>query len=871
MLVDSGRAALADGRPTPSGRTRSAIRRDRLLGRLADASDARVVLVSASAGSGKSVLLEQWVDGMDRRAWAWVSHEAADDDPARFWTFILEAVARAGHDIAPEVTRIVHRSATDTTIVATAVGRAIAAAPALRVLVVDDFHLIRNSQIVAGLALLAELLPAGRRIAVGTRVDPLLPIHRWRLRGDLLELRDADLRFHADEADEFFRRVHGLDLADADRDRLVGHTEGWAAGMQLAALSLRTFPDVPALLERFASSHRPLLDFLAGEVLDGQPRWRRRFLQAAACIRQFSPAVLDAVLRRHDSDAVLGTARGENLFLVPLDHRPGWFRFHHLFGEYLAIGLRAADPDRARDVHHRAGGWMRDHGFPGLAIEHLCAAGDLEAALDVLDDVVIPTFNRGRRETVRQWIAAFPSDFLVADPRRCLVAGIATAAAGDAVQSDRWLRRVLGFPSDRRAGLDGRALIVLTGMKVYLGDPRASLDALDRAMGPELRPGLRPFATARGLMHAAAAHMMLGDLPAAQALVTRAAVEPNADDITSQVLVPSVLSQVAFRQGRLREAADHAARAVADPIGGAGHLYASAARLTLAELAVEHGDIEAGEEHALRLRNAAGDLGALATLVDTLAVLATIAHERGDRGAALDHIAEGWRVARAVDMAAVVVAVLDEAEARIRIDAGELDRAEALIAGLPAEAGGPLAARLRLARGDDDGARAIVEAMTVDPSTPLRRRIVRELLLAAAAARTRRADAERHIGAALALAEPEGFRRTIVDAGDRVRHLVVDAVGGARSTYAASLAQAVEPGRRANDRAAWPSRPIDSLTPAEERVLFYLASSLTLGELAAHLAVSRNTIKTHTRNLYRKLGVRSRDEAVALAGTIRSR
>jgi len=873
MLLDLGYEAASRRVLAPVG-PRSAIRRGRLIDRLHEAREARVALVSASAGSGKSVLLRQWVDGMDRRGWAWVSHEGAIDDPARFWAFVLDAVARAGHGISPDIYRTVHQSATDTTIVASAIGRAIAAAPGLQVVVLDDFHLIGDTQIIAGVALIAELLPEGCQLAIGTRVDPSLPVDRWRLRGELVELRDDDLRFQGSEAGDFFALVHGLALVDADRARLVEETEGWAAGLQLAALALRRAPDVPALLDRFATSHRPLLDFLAGEVVDRQPAWRRDFLRGAACIREFSPGVLDAVLGFEGSDEVLRALSSENMFLVPLDHRPGWFRFHHLFGTYLSLGLHAADPDRSLDIHRRAGAWMRDHGRSGLAIEHLCAAGELEGALAVLDDVIIPTFNRGRRETIRRWMAAFPSEFLAAEPGRCLVAGIATAAAGDPVQADRWLRRVFEFPAEQRVGLEGRALSVSTGVKVYIGDPRASLDALDRSMEQDRQRELRPFAPARQLMHAADAQMMLGDLRAARALAARAAADPHVDDITAKVFVPSVLSLVAFREGRLREAADHAARALAHSgCDDIGHLYATAARVTLAELAVEHGDLDAGGELAMRLRADARDVGALSTLVATLALLATIAHGRGDRDAAFDHLAEGRGVARATGMAGVAVGPLDAAEARIRIDGGELEPAGDLVARLPAEEAGPLAAKLALARGDDAGARAVLDAMTADATTPPRRGIVRELLLAEAAARSTPVAAAQHLDRVLALAEPEGFHRTIVDAGDRVRHLVVDAVGRARSAYVAALAEAVDPRRRAPGGA--PGRrgtsTVGELTPAEERVLFYLASSLTMGELAAHLGVSPNTIKTHTRNLYRKLGVRSRDDAVALTGMVSSR
>ena len=205
---------------------------------------------------------------------------------------------------------------------ATAAAGDIAAASGLRVLVLDDFHLAAGSQVEAGVA-------AGRAAAAGTApgdrhpLGPEAPLHRWRLRGELCELRAGDLRFRDDEVDRLFAGRHGLVLGTEDRARLLHHTEGWAAGLQLAALSLRHGSDVPELLERFASTHQPLLDFLASEVLDRQPPWRRRFLQAAACVGEFCPAVLDAVLDRADSSEVLRGVRADNLFLVPLDTGPG--------------------------------------------------------------------------------------------------------------------------------------------------------------------------------------------------------------------------------------------------------------------------------------------------------------------------------------------------------------------------------------------------------------------------------------------------------------------------------------------------------------------------------------------------------------------
>jgi LuxR family maltose regulon positive regulatory protein len=850
---------------------RTAIARPRLRDEL-DASAAKVILLSAPAGAGKSVLLEQWVGGRPRREWAWVSLEAADQDPVRFWSCVTEALRRAGHDPPVAAEAGLERGAVDPSVMATAAAGELAAARGLRVLVLDDFHLVAGSRVEPGVALLAELLPSGVRLAIGTRSDPGLPLHRWRLLGELCELRADDLRFSDEEADRLFAGRHGLVLATEDRASLLHHTEGWAAGLQLAALSLRDRSGVAELLERFDSTHQPLIDFLASEVLDRQPPWRRRFLQAAACVGEFCPAVLDAVLDRDDSSQVLRGIRADNLFLVQLDQRPGWFRFHHLFGQFLRLDLHAVDPDRERELRCRAGRWMRANGHAALAVDHLVEAGELDPALRVVDSCVIPYFDQGRRATIRRWTARFPDEFLAARPDRCVMAAMACLAGGDPVQALRWLRHWGQFPDGGDPAMAARVPSIAAAARLFAGDLAGCLDDVRTALEDPPRRSWRPFVPSRMLCFAARAHELCGDLVSARRCLDRAAGEPGADATSVDVLGPGIRSVVALVEGALREAGDMVAKvAVAEDAADGGRPYTVFAALTRAALALEHGDPDGAAAAADRVRLAGIDLGMSTLVVDACIVLASAQHARGDAVRALDHLAHARRLVVEMGMPAAVRARADAAEVRVRIDVDDLGRAERLLAGVPWGCRGSLEARLLLARGDADEARARLSAR--DPAAlPLRLRIEREVVLACASAGTDPARAERHIDRALGLAEPEGYRAGILATGagargtEVVRDLVVGAVGRTRSHYVASLARAAEPGHRPVPRSSpGPAAPIEPLTPAERRVAFYLASSLTLTELAHQLGVSPNTVKTQVKSIYRKLEVSSRDDAAARA------
>jgi LuxR family maltose regulon positive regulatory protein len=851
---------------------RTAITRDRLLDRLVAAGDARLVLVSAPAGSGKSVLLEQWVAGMRRPEWAWVSLEAADQDVVRFWACVAESICRSGHEPAEHTWAVLDDGIVEPSTVASAVAADIAASPGLRVLVLDDFHLAAGVQTEAGVALLAELLPSGVQLAIGTRSDPKLPLHRWRLRGELCELRADDLRFREDEAESLLSGGHDLVLDAGDRDRLLSGVEGWAAGLQLAALSLAGGGDVPALLDRFAATHQPLLDFLATEVLDRQPGWRRRFLQGAACVGEFCPAVLDAVLDRDDSGDVLRHLRSDNLFLVPLGHWPGWYRFHHLFGQFLQYDLHVTDPGRETELHRRAGLWMRENGHPSLAIDHLVDAGELADALAVVDGNMVSYFDRGRRTTIRRWMERFPEDFIAERPSRCVIAGTAWMTAGSSTQAMRWFDRWDRSRQGTDPVYDARAQTVVGPIRLFLGDAEGCVQDVDNGVKEMAAHPWLAYASARIVCFAARAQCLLGDLDEADALLDRAMSDAGADRLTLELLAPGMRALVAIAQGRLRAADDLATHAAAAEQALQGSRpFSVPALLARGLLALERDDLPAAEALGDRLRQAAAELGHWNEAIAAYLLLADVHQANDELERALDDVDQARSLVRELRMGDPLGQHVDAAEAAVRIAGDDLEPAARLLMRVGPGWRDLLEAQLCLARGDADGAYMSLTAAPVPATLP--RRIDREVLLAVAAAGSESERSAHHIDRALAAGESEGFGRTVLGGRlgrrhrDTVGNLVVAASRRRRSDYALKLLQVSEPPLQRTRPPTPLGTPVlvDPLTPAEQRVLFYLASSLTVTELAGQLGVSPNTVKSQMKGVYRKLAVGSRDAAIERA------
>ena len=340
---------------------RGLVARPRLLERMGSGADARLTLVSAPAGFGKTTVLAAWLQEASAagRRVAWLSLDAADNEPASFWTYVVTALQRAVPGVGASALELLASSPVPTELVLTTLLNELAAAPDEVWLVLDDYHLVDNHEINEGLAFLLEHLPAQVHVVLSTRADPDLPLARWRVRGELVEIRAADLRFTSDEANAYLNVATGLELAAADIAVLEERTEGWIAALQLAALSLQGRQDVSGFITRFAGDDRYIVDYLIEEVLRHQPAAVRDFLLQSAVLDRLTGPLCDAVTGRDDGSEMLVALERANLFIVALDDRREWYRYHHLFADVLRARMLSEQPDQVPLLHQRASQLVR--------------------------------------------------------------------------------------------------------------------------------------------------------------------------------------------------------------------------------------------------------------------------------------------------------------------------------------------------------------------------------------------------------------------------------------------------------------------------------------------------------------------------------
>src|SRR4051794_36849237 len=339
------------------------VARPRLRERLRGGAESRLTLVSAPAGFGKTTLLAQWLGesaGPDGSV-AWLSLDPADNDPASFWTYVVTGLQTAVPGLGSEALELIASTPLPTELVLTTVLNDLAEASRTVWLVLDDYHVISDHDVRDGMTFLLEHLPPAVHVVVSTRADPDLPLSRWRVRGELTEVRAADLRFTLEEASAYLNDVAGLQLAAPDVAALEGRTEGWVAALQLAALSLRGREDVSGFITRFTGNDRYIVDYLVEEVLRHQPDLVRDFLLRSAVLDRLTGPLCDAVTGRSDGGEMLLALERANLFVVALDDRREWYRYHHLFADVLRARLLAEQPDLVPLLHQRASQWYESH------------------------------------------------------------------------------------------------------------------------------------------------------------------------------------------------------------------------------------------------------------------------------------------------------------------------------------------------------------------------------------------------------------------------------------------------------------------------------------------------------------------------------
>ena len=731
-------------RPNPRHQT---VERTRLHDLLRQGCMLPLTLVVAPAGWGKSTLVADWL-AHDQITAGWVSLDSGDGDPNRFWRYLLLAADQAGSAAGAAALRRLDAAGSDVLRdVLPAFVNELASSEAPLVLVLDDYHLVTSAQVHTSVATLLERSPPQLHLMLITRADPPLPLGRLRVREDLAELRAEDLRFSPGEALEFFSDRLGTQLSERDVLRLLARTEGWAAGLQLAALRLRDRADPSAFIERFTGADWHIVNYLGDEVLTSQTPLVREFLLVTSVLNRMCAPLCDALTGRADGAEVINEIHRANLFVIPLDDERRWFRYHHLFGGLLRYELARTAPERPSVLHRRAAQWYADHGDAAEAIGHALASGDNSLSRRLVAAHWRQPFNAGQLETVRMWLDALPAELVAAD------ASLSAARAWVALDTGR------------------------------LEEVGAALDAAEASGPPDTQ-----------LMVLRALHMYkTGDVGGAAVRLREIPLSSD-DPFVSTVhrLVQGISSMWLGNADRARELLTEAGRRAEADANRLAYIYAEGC---LALLAVNRGDLVLAGSLVLDAESAVGQ-----TLSDShfVAMFPAMA------GARLGLKSADWAGARRAAAAAVELG---------RRGAGRVELAAAL---LTAAAVGricpPLAAPGR--RDHLDPGAADPSAVDIDPGA--------------------------------LLGEARGIVRHCADPGPLV------------TTWLAEE-------QRAEATRTRQEGLIEPLTDRELTILRLLPAPTTLRELASALFVAPNTLKTHLRAIYRKLGAESREEAVIRA------
>ncbi|MGW1342726.1 LuxR C-terminal-related transcriptional regulator [Kribbella sp. NPDC002412] len=828
----------------------------------------RLVLVSAPAGFGKTTLLTQWL-GRSEAAVAWVALDAGDREATTFWTYVATALDRVVPGVGAGALPLLEAGRTPIETVLTVLLNELSVLPDEVTLVLDDYHLVDGPGVQAGMVFFLDHLPPQVRLIISTRADPGLPLPRLRARGELVELRAADLRFTLAETETYLNELTGLQLTTEDLMSLEERTEGWVAALQLAALSLRGRSDPAGFIAGFAGDDRFVVDYLVEEVLDRQPDPVRRFLLATSILDRLTGPLCDAVTGDQDGKAMLERLDRANLFLVRLDDQRRWYRYHHLFGEVLRSHL----PDERVDVaelHRRASSWYDEAGEPIPAVRHALAAGDIGRAADLVERAV-PELRRNRQEhTLRRWIDELPDDVVDRRPVLAIEFVGALMASNEFDDVERRLddvERLLSGPEqvvvvdDRElARLPGGIELYRAGLALIGGDPGGTLEHAELAVARAPEDDDLTRASAEALAGLAA--WTTGDLEAAHRSYTDASNGLHRLGYVSDVLGCSItLADLETTQGRLRQAQRTYERALELATGqglrGTRDMYVG-----LSQIALERNDLTTAAEHLRRSDELGEQFGLPQNPYRWRVAMAQLREAEGDLDAALGLLAEAERVY--VGDFAPNVQPIPALRARMQAAHGDVGSALEWARQYGVSAQDELSylreyehvtlARILIADGSRD-ATGLLERLLSAADAGGRQGTVIEVLVLLALATGQATTLER----ALTLAEPEGYVRVfsrevqpLLKSLDRQRP-------GWRYLRELLATPQAPAGKPAQDDL------IEPLTERELDVLRLLASELDGPAIARRLVVSLNTVRTHTKNIYAKLGVNNRRAAVRRA------
>ncbi len=903
--------------------------RPHLTQRLNKGLTCKLTLISAPAGFGKTILLSEWIPNSPCCV-IWVSLDAGDNDPVRFWTYCMAALQMLQSDLGKSALALLQspQSPPLELILANMLNE-IADFPQKFALVLDDFHVIENPTLYDNLVFLLDNLPSTMHLILTSRTDPPVPLARLRARRQLNEIRAADLRFTHDEAATFLNEIMGLNLSVKDVAALETRTEGWIAGLQLAALSMQGRQDLTGFIQTFTGSHGYIVDYLLEEVLQRQPEDVQSFLLQTSVLERLCGPLCNAVTGLADSQAMLEKLQHSNLFITPLDDERRWYRYHHLFADLLRAHLKQADPNSAPELHRRASSWYEQNRLVAEAVPHALAAGDSKLATRLIRPLARPMQSRGEMRTVMDWLTALPEDELRLHPQLGLIFAWGLATTGQLPMAKRWLQDVEQHLTalDDHDKLLGEMTVILARIALIQGEFPRVLELARQAIAylPEDQLSLR----ALNYISLGSACIALGHLNTASQSFAQASAFYQALGQPIQALLPlRQLARVQLAQGRLNQldqttqVAIQLAAESETPSPLKGYNY-----MSLGELWYERNNLTAANHYfteglALVEPGGTSDVLNLMNLADGYLGLTRLKLTQGDSQGVLEltrRLEPVWaQLARAIQrrsgaedvspsnqetepsklrygVSHIYLDLIAACRVRLWLSQGNLDAASQWVQTREWSMEGEIRyveevryitlARVLIAQGEYERALAFL-ARLLEPIEAVGRmgRVIELLALRALALRAHGQESEALIALerALVLAEPEGYIRTFVDEGPPMAALLREAHTRAiRPAYVAQLLTAfpafelplLDASRGLGDGAIQNRKSkiqnlVEPLSRRELEILALMAQGLTNPEIAQHIFISAQTVKVHTRNIYSKLGVNSRRQAVAKARTL---
>jgi len=882
--------------------------RPRLIERLNEGLHRKLTLISASAGFGKTTLVSEWVASCGQSV-AWLSLDEGDNDLTRFLIYLVAALQTIAANIGVGVLGVLQspQSPSAESILTTLINEitTIPDNPSTGsgqrfILVLDDYHIIDSKPVDNALAFLMEHLPPQMHLVIATREDPSLPLARLRTRGQLTELRAADLRFTPAEAAEFLNRMMGLNLLAEDITALEARTEGWIAGLQLAAISMQGHQDAPGFIKSFTGSHHFVLDYLVEEVLQQQPESVQTFLLCTSILDRMCGTLCDAVLLAPSTSGqeTLEYLERANLFIVTLDNERRWYRYHHLFGDLLR--QRLGNPQELPEYHLRASTWYEAHDDLANAFHHAHAAGDSERAAR-LAEVAWHGMERSFQTAAwLGWVKKLPDEVICSRPRLCVQLGGAFSDAGELELSEAHLQNAERALADALDQHDSKSLLGNIAL-IRASNAQNQGNLAETVRYAELSVQLIPeddlYHRAQAAITLEFTHWATGNLEAS----LRAMYDwiKNMQRLGNQMFAIASAFAVADMQitlGHLAEAEKALRQAIqeAAALGREAESVTAHHHLGLAQLAHERGDDKAAAGHL----QTAADIGKSSTLVDWLyrwnLAQARLKESAGEWDAALEFFDEARRVY--VKNPVPMLRPVEACKARVHLKQGRLDKAQAWArerglsvtdeANYLDEYEYLTLARVRRVEGVFTGVNELLERLLALAESQKRTGSVIEILLTQALvhqAQGNQSQALARLERALTLAEPERYLRTFVEEGDAMQSLISDF----RLTIATHahpllgyvnrildffpqsaevtpqhlhLAQ-VQVSKIVNQK----SKLIEPLTDRELEVLHLIAAGHSNAEIGQRLYLSVSTVKGHNLRIFNKLQVENRTEAVARA------